>query len=138
MKMSDDLQHLGPGQRKGEKDRVARRNVGDRDPVRHLVRRPPFGNVDVGGQRRSAERVQPDPGDHVPLHADARGDARRRLQLDLVPLPVVERERVACVPVAPRQRQAGGRIEASAQSRQTAFLGGEMNTTVNPIVRYVS
>ena len=51
----------------------------------------------------------------VPLHSERRRHPRRRLQLDLVPLPVIEGERVAGVSIAPRQRQAGGRIEASAQ-----------------------
>ena len=40
------LEHLRPGQREGEKNRVARRHVGDRDAVLHLLRRPrPFGTA---------------------------------------------------------------------------------------------
>ena len=42
------FQHLGPRQRERKEDRVARRNVGDRDSVRHLAGRAPFRHRDVG------------------------------------------------------------------------------------------
>ena len=67
------------------------------------------------GERRAAECIQADFRDHVPLHAERCGHPRRGLQLDLMPLPVIERERIAGVPSAARQRQASRGIEASGE-----------------------
>src|SRR5258708_29041645 len=48
-------------------------------------------------------------------NGERRGHAASRFELDLMALPVIERERVAFVAVAARDAQAGGGIESSAE-----------------------
>ena len=100
-------------------------------PLAHLGRGARLRHGDIGGQRRAAEGIQADLGHQVPLRAERRRHARGRLQFDLVPLPVIERERVAGVALAPRQRQAGGGIEAAAQQADRFVLG--KRATVSPL-----
>ena len=109
------LQHLRPGQRQRKEDGVAGRHVGHRDAVAHLVERPRLGYSHVRRQRGSAERVEPNLHHQALLHTQRRRYPRRRIQLEFVPLAVIERDRVAGKAIAPSQRQAGGRIEAARQ-----------------------
>jgi hypothetical protein len=51
----------------------------------------------------------------MPLDPDRCGYTRRRLQLDPMPLAVVEGERITGVPLVPRQGEARRRIEASGE-----------------------
>ena len=111
MKMSEHSEHLRPCHRVGKKDRVARRDVGDRDAGRQAV----FRHRDIRGERAPAEGPQIDLGHAMLAHAEVLCDARRRLQLDPMPLAVIERERVALEAVAPGDAQAGGGIQSSAQ-----------------------
>ncbi len=115
MKMCGAFKHLGPRERKREEDGIPRRHVGHRDAFAHFDRGSTLRHVDRAGKRRPAERVQPDLRHQMPFRAECLRHARRRVEFDLVPLPVVEREGVARVALAPRQRQAGGGIQASAQ-----------------------
>ena len=81
----------------------------------HLVRGAALGNVDRAGQSAAAERVESDLRHDVALGSERSGDTGRGVELDAVPLTVVEGQRIALVPVAERQGQAGGRIETSAE-----------------------
>ena len=74
-----------------------------------------FRHVDVRRQRAAAEGPQVDLDNLMLAHAKVPGHARRRLELDPVPLAVIERERVALEAVAPGHAQAGGGIQSSAQ-----------------------
>ena len=50
-------------------------------------------------------------------HSKMPGDPSRGIQLDLVPLAVIEGERITFEAVASGDSEAGGRIEPSAQFR---------------------
>src|ERR1035437_1192322 len=74
--------------------------------------RPPAPAGPTAGWGRPAEGIQADLGHQMPRGAERLGHPSRRVQFDLMPLPVVERERIALVALAPRQRQASRRIQA--------------------------
>ena len=133
MKMCGAFEHLGPGQRERKEDGVARGHVGHRDAAAHLRGRSRLRHVDLAGEGRAAESIQADFGHQVPLRAQRGRHARGGLQLDLVPLPVIEREGVAGVPFAARQRQASGRIEASAEEAN-GFVWGSGHSESSIIV----
>jgi uncharacterized integral membrane protein (TIGR00697 family) len=108
-------EHLRPRQRVGEKDRVARRHVGDGDAAANLVGRAVFRQRDVGGERRAAEDAKVDDEDLVARGAERSRDARRRVDLGSVPLAVVERQRVRLESALARDGQCRGRVDAAAQ-----------------------
>src|SRR5205823_5300114 len=55
--------------------------------------------------------------------AEAGSHARRAIELDAVPLAVVEGKRVAIEAIAPRQRQTGRRIQSAAQQADSLARG---------------
>ena len=73
--------------RQAEEDGVARGDVGDRNARLD----PALGHVDIGGQRRAAERAEIERQDDVALGAERGGDPRRRLELDPVALVIIDR-----------------------------------------------
>ena len=79
---------LGEAQRQAEENGVARRDVGDRNPLAHSF----LGNGNVAGQRRSAESPQVQRQDDMPVGKLLR-DPPRGLQLDPVPLVIIDRQR---------------------------------------------
>ena len=92
-------------------------------PLAELVGRVVLGHVDVGGQRRAAERPQVDVDDHVALDARGCRDPRGGLELELVALPVAEAQRVNGVPLALGDRQHRGRVEPAAEQHHRWFSG---------------
>ena len=74
-----------------------------------------FRYVDIRGQRAPAEGPQVDLNNPMLARAKVPSHARRSLEFNLVPLAVIEGERVALVAVAPGDAQAGGGVESSAQ-----------------------
>ena len=74
-----------------------------------------FRHRDVRGQRAAAERSQIDLNNLMLAHTEMPGHTRRGLELDPVPLAVIEGERVALEAVAAGHAQAGGGIQSSAQ-----------------------
>ncbi len=88
------FEHLGPREREREEHRVARRHVGRRYSraavLRHFDRRI--------RERRAAELADRQPQDAVLHRAERPRDLRGGGKLRTVPLPVVERERVAVEP----------------------------------------
>ena len=89
-------EHLGPGERVAEEERVARRHVGDRDVAAHGVDGAILGHRDVA--RVSAEppiQRRSTVGDAMLDGAERARHARRRVELDGVALAVAERQRVA-------------------------------------------
>ena len=99
---------LGKAEREAEEDGVARRHIGDRNTIADAV----LGNRNVGGQRRPAERAQVER-----QHDMAVGAARRnlpsRVQLNPVPLAIIDAERHHAKSPLPRQRRADHRVEPS-------------------------
>src|SRR5207237_2014851 len=79
---------LGPRQRKGQKDRVARGHIGDRDPGRELGGGPVFGDRDFVREGGPAEPPQVEFDDLVPGHVEGAGDTTGGRNLDLVALAV--------------------------------------------------
>ena len=74
---------------------------------------PIFGNLDVGGERRAAERTKIDR-KHLVFHrADLRGDLSRPLQFNAMPLSVVEGEGEALTALCLRPCQHGRGIQAT-------------------------
>ena len=103
-------------QRKAQEDRVARWHVGNRDPLTHPILR----DIDVAGQRRAAESPQVERQDDVPV-GKLRCDSARRVQLDAVTLPVVDRQRRDLEPGFARERGAHHGIEPAGQKDDRAF-----------------
>ena len=64
----------------------------------------------------------------MPLGAERLGDPRSGFQFDFVALPVIERESVAGVAIAPGEGQTGGGIEASAEEAHR-FLHPDSSVT---------
>ncbi len=114
------LQHLRPSQRIRKKNRVARRNISNRNPRPHLRRRPVFRNVNIRRQRTPAESPQIDHRRPLFPRTQSRRHPRSRLQLHPMPLPVIERQRITLIPLPPRQSQTGGRIEPTAQQTHSS------------------
>ena len=86
--------------------------------------RPALGHGDIVGQRRAAEAAEVERQDDVPLRAQLRGDAGRRLQLDPVALVVVDGQREQ--PKAGLAGQAAGdhRIEAPGEEDDGGAVAG--------------
>ena len=76
---------------------------------------PILGHGHVARERRPAPLPQVDVHDHVRGDLPLRGDARGRLDLVAVPLPVAEGHGVHGEAVALGDGQHGGGIEAAAQ-----------------------
>src|SRR5467141_495161 len=111
------LQRFRPGEREAEENRVARRDVGERNRLR-LRREQPLAVLrhrHFGSERRAAELAQIEFHDLVPRHARGPGDARRALQLVGVALAVAEAERAELVAFMPGDREHRRRIQATAQ-----------------------
>ena len=66
-------------------------------------------------KRGAAEGSQVDLNNLMLAHAKVPGHARRGLEFDLVPLAVIEGERVALETLPAGDSQAGGGIQSSAQ-----------------------
>src|ERR1700722_11179990 len=112
-------EHLRPSQREREENRIARRNIGDRDALTE----PRFGDRNVGRESRSAESAQIDSDNAMPGRSQAGCHTRGGFKLGPMPLAIVETERIATIAFAPRDSQAGGRIQASAQQTDRGFQG---------------
>ena len=113
--MSARAEHLGHGQRVGHEERVARRDVGDRDAGADLGLARPLGTSMSRGQRRAADGAQVEVDAPVRGGAQRGGHARRGLELDLVALAVAEAERVTALALGPGHGQRGGRVEAARE-----------------------
>ena len=98
-----------PAQRQAEEDRVARGHIGDGDVVADAVLR----HVDIGGQRRTAERAQIERQHDVPLGAERVRDPPRGGELDLVALVIVDRQREQPIAVRAHRRRGNHRVEAA-------------------------
>src|SRR5260370_7276465 len=109
------LENLGPGQREGEEDGVARGNVSDRNFLAHLGSWARLGHGDVAGERGMAELAEVEGDDAVLSSAEAGSNASGAIELDAVALAVVEGEGVAVEAIAAGERQAGGGIESTTQ-----------------------
>ena len=101
------FQRFRPGQRAGQEDGVARRDVSHRDSFAHRFHAAALWNRDVIRQGRTAEGAQVDLQGHVPRGAKSLGNSRGRIDLDPVPLAVVEGKGVALEALLARQCQAG-------------------------------
>src|SRR5467141_4522512 len=111
------LQRFRPGEREAEEDRVARRDVGQRNRLR-LRREQPravLRHLHVGSEPRAAELAQVEFHDLVPRDAHRPGDALRALELVDVALAVAETERAELVAFVPGDRYYSRRGEAAAQ-----------------------
>src|SRR5437867_9459454 len=126
------FEDLGPGQREGKKNRIARRDIGDGNLPAHLLRRAPLWDRDIAGQSGMSELAQIEAYDPVLDGPETGGHPRGAFELDAVPLAVVERERVAVETVAPRQSQTSRGIQASAQQTHGLHLGS-FKASRNPI-----
>src|SRR5439155_18216386 len=80
-----------------------------------------FGDIDVAGERRAAERTQIDVDHDVIGDAGGTRDTAGGFYFDLVPLAVAERHRVRVVAVALCHRERGGGIDAPAQQHDRAI-----------------
>jgi len=120
---------FGPSERQRQEDRVARRHVRRRDAggIQVAVAR----DVDVAGQRRSADGAQIEVELEVPLDAERTRDAPRGVDFADVPLPVANRERQQRVPVGFRDCRSRVRIESATQKddglHTPRVAGGQMN-----------
>ena len=108
-------ERLGPGERKGQEYRVARRHVGDRNAVAHLGDGAALRDVDVTGQCRAAELAQVDVDDDVVLHAGGSRNSCGGFEFDLVALAVAEGHRVDVEAFGLGDCECGGGVEAAAQ-----------------------
>ena len=72
-------------------------------------------DVDIGGQRGAAEGAEIDGKDDVARGAEAGGERAGGVELDPVPLAVVEGEGMAGKALAACGGEAGGGVESSAQ-----------------------
>ena len=101
---------LGQPQRQAQKDRVARRHVGDRDALAYSL----LGHSNIAGQRRAPERTKVE-GQHDMAVGEVGGDPARSVQLDPVALVVIDRERDDRETPFARDRRADHRIEPAGQ-----------------------
>ena len=108
------LQHLRPGHGEGKKNRVARGNVGDRNPGADLIGRIMLGYRQIGGQSAGAEDAEVDFRDLVLRGVEKTGDARGRGKLNRMALSIVEREGVTIEPIASGDAETGRGIESAA------------------------
>ena len=106
-------EHFGPSHRERQEDRVARRHVGGRDRLRVEV--ASARDVEVRGERRSADRPKVEIHLEMPLDAERARDRARRVDLARVPLAVVDRQREQREALALGDRRGGVRIESPAQ-----------------------
>src|SRR4029077_6267526 len=74
-----------------------------------------------GGGPPAGARVEPQ--NEVLLGAERRGHPPRGVELPVVPLAVVERERVGVEALGPRDREGGGRVEAAREQDHRATTG---------------
>ena len=103
--------HFGIGQRQRQQDRIPRGDVGDGDSVGHLPGVAVLGHLDGGGQGAAAEASKIDGRLDVAADAQGPGHPAGRLQLETVPLAVIDRKRIEGKPLSPRDGGRGGRIE---------------------------
>ena len=109
------IEHFGPREREGKKNRVARGDVGNRNLARHFVRGTPLGDFHVTGKRGTAEHAQVELRRAMSGYADRFRHSPGGLEFDAMPLAVIERERVELEALAPGEREASGRIEPAAE-----------------------
>ena len=102
---------LGVGQRQRQQHRVSRRHVGDRDAVGHLVGRAILGHSDGGRQGAAAELGQIDREHDVPLDAQGLGHPPGGVQLEAMPLAVIDRQGVEREALLPGDGGGGRGIE---------------------------
>ena len=79
---------LGPCEGEAEEDGVPRRDVGDRNPVRHHVFGPVLGNFRVRSERTAAEAAEVDVELDVAADAQRPRDPAGGLDLDGMPLAI--------------------------------------------------
>jgi len=108
-------QRLRPREREGEEDGVPRRHVGDRDLLRHRLRRAVLGYGDVVGQGGAAEGAEVEGDDDVAGDAERGGHAAGRLELGRVALAILEGEGEDVEPLGAREGERGRGIHAAAQ-----------------------
>src|SRR5688572_1754494 len=102
-------EHFAPREREGQEHRVARRHIGDRNT---LDRRLGHWNRRIG-ERRPAEGPEVDVYHPVLDGTEHLRDARGRIELGRVPLPVREAERMTGIALGPRDCQAGRGIKTT-------------------------
>ena len=96
--------------REAEENRVARRDVGHGNAIADAVLR----HVDVTGQRRSAEGAEVEGQDDVPV-GELSSDPSRRLELDAMPLIIIDGQRNHAEPPFPRNPRAHHGIQPTRQ-----------------------
>ena len=111
-------ENLRPAEREREHQRIARRDVGDRDTRGGRFR---HGHFRIG-QCRAADTGEIDAHDAVLARAERCRELPRRRELRHVALPVIDTERVAFEAAAARDGERRGGIEAAGQqTRPAAF-----------------
>ena len=85
--------HFSISQRQREKHRVAGRHIGDRNAFGDFLFVSIQRHVDVVGQRAAAKLIEPDRRNHVPHNAERRRHAAGGIELEPMPLAVVDRQR---------------------------------------------
>jgi len=88
-------------------DRVARGDVGDRDPVRHLGGGSALRHRELARERRGAEDAKIDVDHDVTEHPGLPRDRLSGGDLDAMTLSVTKAERDDLEPFAPRDSQHG-------------------------------
>ena len=101
------VQDLGPSQSQRQHHCIARGHIGDRDADRRRL----WHGDSVIGQRRAAKLAQAQL--HQAMFGDAqlRNDARGGGELCVMPLPIVEGQRITGIRLLARNRQYRGRIQ---------------------------
>ena len=92
-------------------------------PLGHRLGRAVLGHRDGGGQGAAAEGGQIDADDQVPPDAQRGGHPPGRLQLEAVPLAVIDRERVEREAFLPGDGRGGGRIQPPGKQDHRRPLG---------------
>ncbi len=104
---------LGPAEREAEEDRIAGGDIGDGNATRIIGADTVLGHVDIGGERRTAERGQVHRQDDVAFGAERGGDAARGVELDAVALVIIERQREQAPAGFPQHGGGNHRVEAA-------------------------
>ena len=117
--------HFSIAERQRQKHRVAGRHVGDREcraTSRSSLRSSGTSISSVSALPPNS--IEPDRRDDVPLDAQRLGHAPRRIQLEPMPLAVVDRQRKQPIPFRAGNRRRRGRIEpAGKQDDGGAIVG---------------
>ena len=110
------IERLGPRERDRQQDRVARRNVRRRDPVRDGVVGSRLRDLDRSiGERRPPGERQIDPHDPMLDRPERARDRGGTVEFDPVALAVVDGQRSAAEPALARDRDRRRRIEPAGR-----------------------